>query len=63
MNSDVDDKEEWLGETDLMARQVIDASKVGAEGFAVFSYRASVLENEHNSLQIKNMFEAIKSLS
>lgn len=63
MNSDVDDKEEWLGETDLMARQVIDASKVGAEGFAVFSYRASVLENEHNSLQIKNMFEAINSLS
>lgn len=63
MNSEVEDKEEWHNETDLMARQVADAYKVGAEGFAVFSYESSVLKNEHNSLQIKNMFEVINSLS
>lgn len=63
MNENVDDKEEWHNETDLMARQMLDAWKLGAEGFAVFSYSASMLENQHNSLQIKNLFDAVNSLS
>ena len=63
MNADVDDKEEWHNENDLMARQVLDAHKLGAEGFAVFSYRATASENEHNSQSIKNMFDAINSLA
>ena len=59
MNEEVDDKAEWHNENDLMARQAIDAKKIGAEGIAVFSYTASMLENEHNRLQIQNMFNAI----
>ena len=63
MNEDVLDKAEWHNETDLMARQALDAQKAGADGLAVFSYTASMLENQHNSLQIKNMFDAINKLS
>ena len=59
MNENVDDKAEWHNENDLMARQAIDAKKIGADGIAVFSYTASMSKNKHNSLQIKNMFEAI----
>ena len=59
MNEEVDDKAEWHYEADLMARQAVDAKKAGADGIAVFSYTASTLENEHNYLQIKNMFDAI----
>ena len=62
MNENCDDKEEWHNETDLLARQVTDAVKSGADGIAVFSYEASTLENSHNALQIKNMFEAIDKL-
>lgn len=61
MNTDCDDKEEWHNEADLMARQATDAINCGASGIAVFSYTATSLENEHNSLQIKNMFNAVNS--
>ena len=59
MNEDVADKAEWHNQNDLMARQAVDAKKAGADGIAVFSYTASMLENQHNYLQIKNMFDAI----
>ena len=61
MDEEVDDKAEWHNETDLMARQAIDAKKAGADGIAVFSYKSSVSEKEHNLLQIKNMFDALNS--
>lgn len=59
MDGDFDDKAEWHNETDLMARQALDAKKIGADGIAVFSYSASMSDKEHNLLQIKNMFDAI----
>ena len=62
MNEECDDKAEWHHQTDLMARQATDAVKIGADGIAVFSYTASMLENPHNALQIKNMFDAINSI-
>lgn len=61
MDGDYDDKAEWHNETDLMARQALDAKKMGADGIAVFSYKSSLSEKEHNLLQIKNMFDAINS--
>ena len=63
MDEDCDDKAEWHNEADLMARQALDARSLGAEGIAVFSYTASTSQKEHNSLQIKNMFDAINSKS
>ena len=63
MNETCLDEAEWHNETDLLARQATDALKIGADGIAVFSYTASMLNNEHNALQIKNMFEAIDKLS
>ena len=59
MDEECDDKAEWHNESDLLARQVMDASLRGATGIAVFSYTASTSLNEHNALQIKNMFNAI----
>jgi len=59
MDEAYEDKAEWQNESDLMARQVIDARLKGASGIAVFSYTASTSENQHNALQIKNMFNAI----
>lgn len=61
MDGEFDDKAEWHNETDLMARQALDAKKIGADGIAVFSYKSSISEKEHNLLQIKNMFDALNS--
>lgn len=63
MDAEVDDKAEWHNESDLMARQAVDAKKAGADGIAVFSYKSSVSEKEYNLIQIKNMFDSINSLS
>lgn len=63
MNEACLDEAEWHNETDLLARQATDALQSGADGIAVFSYTASTLDNPHNILQIKNMFEAIDKLS
>ena len=63
MDEDCADKEEWHNQTDLLARQAVDAIKSGAKGFVVFSYRSSVSEKEHNLKQINNMFNAVKKLN
>ena len=63
MDEDCADKEEWHNQTDLLARQAVDAIKNGAKGFVVFSYRSSVSEKEHNLKQINNMFNAVKKLN
>ena len=62
MDEDCADKEEWHKETDLLARQAVDAINIGAKGFVVFSYRSSVSQKEHNTTQIKNMFKAVNAL-
>lgn len=61
MDEPCDDSVEWHNDSTLMARQATDAKAKGANGIAVFSYSASLSQKEFNALQIKNMFNAIKS--
>ncbi len=63
MNQECTDKAEWHIETDILARQATDAIKSGAEGIAVFSYNSTANKSQHNSLQIENMFNALKEYS
>ncbi len=60
MDENCDDEAEWHYESDLMARQTVDAMLKGADGIAVFSYTSSTSNKPHNALQIKNMFEVFK---